>query len=419
MSFKTKQDAFAAMQAALATIQKFNAPLPPVAMVLVNNCVKIVAANTKVDAIATKSAPQAMDLPPTLQEILEELKRLRDKITSLLKEDKLESAKSFKEDLDAYFSEHQETLKKGGKDKEESEAIKKIAEAIAEKAKKPDDKELGEIIKKLRAYRSKLKELKKELDKNPSDEKLQKEFEATKNKAIGFQEAQESKIATATDDKKELINEIASDIEEAEISKIPTPEIKELQWSYQVSGSCKKDNISVVFPVTLRIKKQKNGWQFVSTASAPISSGSVKDKEGMGSRKNVADCEVSADNKSDINSNQVTLNIVVQRNAAKTTGFDILGAIGSTIKPAPADTSQTNPALFDIADQYVVDVEQLPETIKNSLTEKIDPAEKTQVAATFTIQGDTITVKIVGDVTSLGYKKTTYAQKYDASISIP
>ncbi len=66
MSFKTKQEAFAAMQAALATIQKIKAPLPKPYQDLVDKCIKVVAANTKTaDATAKKSAPISADITNT------------------------------------------------------------------------------------------------------------------------------------------------------------------------------------------------------------------------------------------------------------------------------------------------------------------------------------------------------------------
>ncbi len=65
MSFKTKQEAFAAMQAALATIQKIKAPLPKPFQDLVDKCIKVVAANTKTaDATAKKAAPDLGDKDP-------------------------------------------------------------------------------------------------------------------------------------------------------------------------------------------------------------------------------------------------------------------------------------------------------------------------------------------------------------------
>ena len=52
MSYKTKQEAFAAMKTALATLQKLNLPLPKPHQDLVDKCKKVVVANTKTDAVA-------------------------------------------------------------------------------------------------------------------------------------------------------------------------------------------------------------------------------------------------------------------------------------------------------------------------------------------------------------------------------
>ena len=53
MSYKTKQEAFAAMKDALATLEKLNAPVPSPYQALVDKCKKVVVANTKTDGTKT------------------------------------------------------------------------------------------------------------------------------------------------------------------------------------------------------------------------------------------------------------------------------------------------------------------------------------------------------------------------------
>ena len=58
MSYKTKQEAFAAMKDALATLEKLNAPVPSPYQALVDKCKKVVVANTKTDAVAKKASEE-------------------------------------------------------------------------------------------------------------------------------------------------------------------------------------------------------------------------------------------------------------------------------------------------------------------------------------------------------------------------
>jgi hypothetical protein len=440
MSFKSKQEAFAALKNALAIIQKINAPLPPLAMSLVASCVKIVAANTK--TVSAKSEPDLgdkdpqgagidaliNDFSPESDTILEELKKRRVIIQGHLDKKDAETAKKELTELKKYYADNKAALEKDAKTEADKTKLATEQKAITDLETAvnalPTGTSFSSVKEELKKYRTELQAAQKALSEKPNDEALQKQLDRLVLKAEIYQENSTvvKEIAEAKGDTKELIDEYLADIKILSSAKPVDSKKATIYWTYKVSGkNSKKDESDAKLLVVFSLEQKNNKWQFVSINCTAGKSYSDDSKDAKGDKQNIAPFSVSAADKANINASNTILHISVQRNATKRKSFDALGAllgIGQNIKPKP-DPNNTNPAVFVLPEQYDADPSKIPEEIKKNIIEKTNNGELTTVIPQFSIEGDIIKITGLEKVlSSLNYQKTIFAAEFAESKEI-
>jgi len=429
MSFKTKQEAFAAMQAALATIQKINAPLPKPFQEFVDLCTrKVAAANTK--TADAKPEPVAMDFSPEGDKIFAELKKKREAIKGHIGKKDAEAAKKALEELQKYFNENKSTLEKDAKTPEdkakivvEQKEIEKLETEVKALSGGTSTKDDAELKEQLKDYRKQLKEAQKALSEKPGDADLQGKFIDLVAEAKAYLKLQDKKIKALEGETKELIDEIVADINELITSKekVTKKTTKKISWTYKVIGeNSKEDRDEAMLEAILEVEKQNDGWQFVSITCTEGKSFTEADKAAMGDKRNVAPFLVTAANKTNINASSTTLNMIIQRNASKKSVLnarELLFNLLSIPKPK-ADPSNPNPATFVLTEQYDVDPTQIAPEIKKAIEEKTANGEFKTMVPKFTIKNNTIEVTGLGGVSSLDYQKTKFRDEFATKIEI-
>lgn len=416
MTFQSKKEALQAAKQALETIQKIGAPLPAQAQQLVDFFTKIMSANEKA---ATNEQLIINELPPTLDEILAELKRLRGLAENNINNGKLEIAEAFKKELDVYFTNNESVLEKAGKAADEKKANQKIADLIASKKQTRNGEELDGIIKKLKNYKESLKKLKEELDKangTSAYAELRDSFIELRTKfEIYYDENKKSQIDNAKNALyKNLAAEYLADI--AAFQNID-PEVKKgtVRWSYTAIGTSKNETIEATLRVKFAVKCVRGKWYFDSVSAETGKSTNTKD--AVGDKHNIAPITVSTADQANIASPSCVLNILVERGAAKLSGFNPIGLL----KMVEAEPNSNNPATVVIPDQYKINPAKLPDAIKESKTEKNINDEIKNVLASFRIEGDQIMLsRLDGDLNTLNYRKgkVAYTSKCESAIKI-